>query len=136
MRILLVSLMMVALAACSKKEPAADAADASAATNEQAAATEPGAEPAPADAAPAEPAQADAQIAADLNAVPDTLQKQEYDNAVDTLTAAGMTAQSEDQKRAYQEQLYRSLDYLRQKAESDARAKEAYERLGRRMMGR
>lgn len=136
MRILLFSLMVIALAGCSKKAPAADAADASGATNEQAAA-EPGAEGAPAEPAPAEPSTVDnAQIAQDLNAVPDTLQKQDYDNAVDTLTAANMTAQTDAQKQAYQDQLYRALDYLRQKAESDARAKEAYERLGKRMMGR
>ena len=141
MRILIIlPLLALGLAGCSKKE-SADVSQETPATNDQAAAdqavAEPAAEPAPAEPAPApDPAVDNAMIAQDLNAVPDTLQKQDFDGAVDALSAANLAAQTDEQKRAYQEQLYRTLEALQKQAETDAKAREAYERLGRRTMGR
>ena len=136
--VLLCPLLAVALAGCSKKEVAADDSQPPASTNTEAAAEPAPEQPAPAaDAAPAPEVQVvDVQISKDLNALPDTLKNQDYDAAVDTLTAAKLAAMSEDQRRAYMEQMYKTLQYLQQKAETDARAQEAYQKLGRRMMGR
>jgi hypothetical protein len=133
MRTLASSLVLaLGLVACSKKEVAVDASEQATTTNADQAA----AEAAPADAAPAQDVQTVEVIAQDLNAVPETLQKQDYDGAVDTLTAAKLTAATPEQEKAYREQLYRTLEYLQKKAETDAKAQEAYQKLGRRMMGR
>jgi Skp family chaperone for outer membrane proteins len=130
-------LLSLGLAACSKKEVAVDASDPAAGTNaDQVTAETPPAEPAPAEAPPAQDVQVVEVIAQDLNAVPETLEKQNYDGAVDALTAAKLTAGTPEQVKAYREQLYRAIEYLQKKAETDAKAQEAYQRLGKQMMGR
>jgi hypothetical protein len=65
---------------------------------------------------------------------------QNYDNAVRAWVAldqAQRQAQMNDAMRAeYARRAYLAQEALRQKAETDARAREAYQALGRVMMGR
>jgi hypothetical protein len=130
-------LLAVGAVGCSRKDAAADTPQVAAATNADGTAAD-----APAEAPPAEPAPApdtgggQELIAQDLSTIPETLQKQNYDGAMDTLTAAQLTAGTPEQVKAYREQLYRTLEYLQQKKDTDAKAAEAYEKLGRRTMGR
>jgi hypothetical protein len=76
------------------------------------------------------------QLNADLQAVPTALQGQDYDGAVDSLATIGLAPKTAAQQEAYLQQLYQTQEYLRQRAEEDARARAAYQRLGRTMTGR
>jgi hypothetical protein len=106
--------------ACSKKEPAADESAALAA-----------------DGTPvARPAKGNAQIAADLNQVTKNVQAQQYDSAVSTLMTLKEIPKSDQDERLYQQSLHQTSELLRQKAETDARARESYQVLGRAMTGR
>lgn len=139
--------LALALVGCSKKEAAGPAEGDAAATNtteqaEQAAepAAEPAVEPAyesPAEMAAERPEQLEgAAVSAEVNSASQSLNASDYDSAVDSLANAGTAKMTPEQQAAYNAQLYRTLDALRQKAESDARAQQAYERAGRKLMGR
>jgi hypothetical protein len=68
------------------------------------------------------------------------IQNQDYDNAVRQaiqLNKAQQQAQlSEAARLEYQRRLYDAQEALRQKAQTDPKAREAYEVLGRAVMGR
>lgn len=138
-RFLLLSAMLW-LVGCSKKEP--EAAPPPAAAVEQT--------PAPVNPAPAAsptPAQAPAvqienvqQVNASFDAVSKDIAAQNYENAVRTWVAmdqAQRQAQvNEAVRQAYARRAYQLQEALRIKAETDAKAREAYQALGRVMMGR
>jgi hypothetical protein len=132
--------MLAVLAGCSKQEqsdaqaipeaapeavPEADQAEA-AAVQEDAPALE---------IAPSEYAD-NPLVTSDLSSVSEHLQNQDYDTAVANLLMVNMAPKNEAQQQAYRDQMYYTLEYLRQRAEQDARAQEAYQKLGRGLMGR
>lgn len=131
----------MALVGCSKKEEAAVPAEGDAAeTNAVEQAEQPTEEPTEsvAEMAPETPPEEmeGAPVSADVSSVPQSLQAADYDAAADTLATAGKAQMTPEQQAAYNRQLYNTLDALRQKAESDARAQQAYERMGKKLMGR
>lgn len=139
--------LLLVLVGCSKKEAAGPAEGDAGATNAAEQAEQPA--EAPAEAPVETPTESVAEMApetlegieqsaasADVSSVSQSLQSADYDAAADTLAAAGKAKMTPEQQAAYNAQLYRTLDALRQKAETDARAKEAYERAGRKLMGR
>jgi hypothetical protein len=146
--IALVSILALGVAGCSKKDeagtevtqevpaPAPETPAEAPAENADAAAA---AAPAPApDASATEAAVVldNAQMSEDLNAIPGALDQANYDTAVENLAALGAAPKSDVQDQAYREQLQRTIEYLRQKAETDAAARAAYQKLGRATMGR
>ena len=104
------------------------------------------ASPPPAVAAPAAAPVAPAAVAnvqqmnATWDVVSKQIQNQDYDNAVRQaiqLNKAQQQAQlSEAARLEYQRRLYDAQEALRQKAQTDPKAREAYEALGRAVMGR
>jgi len=95
--------------------------------------------------APAQPATAvqianEQQVSAHWDNVSKEITTQNYDNAVRAWVAldqAKRQAQMTEAMRAeYARRAYLAQEALRQKAETDARAREAYQALGRVMMGR
>ena len=109
----------------------------------------PVAEPAPAPEAPppvqsAAPVQVQMQTAQQVNANWDSVSKQiaaqNYDNAVRNWIAMDQARRQAQMNEALQAEYYRraylAQEALRQKAETDAKAREAYQALGRVMMGR
>lgn len=141
MKIPVLCAALVALAVgCSKQQdPAVPQVEVTnSAPAEEQAAVDPAANPAP-EAAPApmpEVLPDNAQIAQDLGSVGTSLQSQEYDAAVDNLAVIRQVPMNDAQRQAYQDQLYQTMEYLRQRAENDARARAAYQRLGRSVTGR
>jgi hypothetical protein len=140
--IALLSVLALGLVGCSKKEaPAADVAQDPAAATAETPAEAPAEAPTEA-AAPApeanttEAAVEGGQLSQDLNAVPGSLEQANYDTAIENLAAVGYAPKTEAQEQAYQDQLRRTMEYLRQKAETDAAARAAYQKLGRATMGR
>jgi hypothetical protein len=135
--LILLPILVFALVGCSKKQTTQPVEQA-AATNTTDQAEQPAEQPEeqPAEMVAEQPAEQPDGQPADLSGVQQNLQSQDYNAAVDALGAANMAQMTPEQKKAYQDQLYRSLDFLRQQAEKDARAQEAYQRLGRKMMGR
>jgi hypothetical protein len=77
-------------------------------------------------------------ILRDLDSIPLTLENQDYNTAINQLGAMGQVQgqMTDAQRKAYQQQLWQAQEYLREQAKRDASAQEAYERLGRQMMGR
>jgi hypothetical protein len=136
MRFLGKSILVGALAAapvlvgCSKKEPEAPPQ-----VVEQPAA------PVAAPAAQSTPSvQNVQQVKASWDAVSQTIAKQDYDNAI-RMWAALDKAQRQAQmneavRQEYERRFYEAREALRQKAETDARAREAYQALGRAITGR
>jgi len=119
--LVLLSILAIGLAGCSKKEP------------DPVAVADPNAE----SAAPAEaPPQGNAQLTQDLNAVQSDLEKAEYDRALETLTAVGLAEKTPAEEQAYQEQMRRTADFLAEKAANDPKVMEYYQRLGRIKKGR
>lgn len=100
--------------------------------------------PAPAAAQPRPIAPAAVATVQQVNTSWDSVSKQianqDYDNAVRQaiqLNQAEQQAQlSEAVRNEYRRRLYQAQEALRQKAETDAKAREAYQKLGRAMMGR
>jgi ADP-ribosylglycohydrolase len=80
------------------------------------------------------------QVNANWDAVSQQIANQDYDNAVRQaiqLNRAQQQAQlSEAVRNEYARRLYQAQEALRQKAETDAKAREAYQKLGQAMMGR
>ena len=80
------------------------------------------------------------QVKASWDAVSQNIAKQNYDNAIRMwaeLDRAQRQAQmSEAVRQAYEQQFYQTREALRQKAETDAKAREAYQALGRAITGR
>jgi len=122
----------LALAGCSKKEEAPPP---------------PAAEPAPvAEGAPKAAAVSPAalanvqQVNANWDAVSQQIANQNYDNAIRAwaqLDQAQRQAQmSEAARIEYQRRLYHAQEALRQKAQTDPKAREAYQALGRAVTGR
>jgi PBP1b-binding outer membrane lipoprotein LpoB len=122
------------LAGCSKE--AAEAPIAPAADTTPAPAATPG-QPAP--AAPAAVVNVQ-QIQTSFDTVTKQIAAQDYDNAVRqalVLNQAQLQAQVNDAARMeYSRRLRDVQEALRQKAETDPKAREAYQKLGRAMMGR
>ncbi len=121
------------LAGCSKPvsyepQPEAEPADAQ---DQQAAYPEP---------APPPPVQMPAgdAVLQDLDSIPLTLENQDYNTAVNQLGAMGHVQgqMTEAQRQAYQQQLFQTQQYLLEQSKQNAAAKEAYDRLGKQMMGR
>ena len=144
MRIIaLLSVVALGVVGCSKSEEtgseltqdtaAPAAAEAPAEGGGDAAAAAPA--PAPEPAAP-EMVVDNAQMNQDLTAIPGALQQANYDTAVENLAALGMAPKTDAQELAYRQQLQNTIEYLRQKAETDAAAAAAYQKLGRATMGR
>jgi len=121
---------------CSKKEAEAPAP----AVVEQAAA--PTNSPAPQEATP--PVQAQVanvqQVNANWDAVSKDIAAQNYDNAVRAWVAMDLaqrqTQMNEAARKEYARRAYQMQEALREKARTDAKAREAYQALGRVMMGR
>jgi hypothetical protein len=80
------------------------------------------------------------QVNANFDAVSKDIAAQNYENAVRTWVAmeqAQRQAQNNEAVRqAYAWRAYQVQEALRKKAETDPKAKEAYQALGRAMMGR
>jgi hypothetical protein len=80
------------------------------------------------------------QVNANWDAVAKDISNQNYDNAVRAWVAldqAQRQAKMNEALRAeYLRRAYQAQEALRQKAETDAKAREAYQALGRLMMGR
>lgn len=80
------------------------------------------------------------QVNASWDAVSTQIQNQDYDNAVRQaiqLNKAQQQAQlSEAARTEYRRRLYEAQEALRQKAETDAKARQAYQALGRAVTGR
>jgi hypothetical protein len=76
------------------------------------------------------------RLLGDLNGVTATLQNQDYDAAVNTLAAVSLVRMTPEQQRAYHQQLYQAQELLLQRANSDPRARQAYENLGKKVTGR
>jgi PBP1b-binding outer membrane lipoprotein LpoB len=95
------------------------------------------ANPAPAPPPPVQMPAGDA-VSQDLDSIPLTLQNQDYNTAVNQLGAMGHVQgqMTEAQRRAYQQQLFETQQYLLEQSKQNAAAKEAYDRLGKQMMGR
>jgi hypothetical protein len=101
--------------------------------------------PAPAEAPKAEAASPAAvanvqQVTAQWDAVSQQIANQEYENAVRAwaqLDKAQKQAQMDEAARKeYQRRLYFAQEALRQKAQTDPKAREAYQAMGRAAMGR
>jgi hypothetical protein len=92
-------------------------------------------------AAPATPSfQNVQQVQASWDAVSQNIANQNYDNAI-RMWAEMDRAQRQAQMAAavrqeYEQRFYQAREALRQKAETDAKAREAYQALGRAMTGR
>jgi hypothetical protein len=126
------------LGGCSKPVsylPAEGEEPADAAADQQAAYPAPA--PAPAPVPQAQVPAGDA-VSQDLNSIQLVLENQDYNTAVNQLGAmSAMQGQMTDaQRQAYQQQLWQAQEYLREQAKRDANAQQAYERLGKQMMGR
>lgn len=80
------------------------------------------------------------QVNASWDSISQKIANQEYDNALRAwaqLEQAQRQAQmSEAARSEYQRRLYHAQEALRQKAETDAKAREAYQALGRAITGR
>ena len=126
-----VSIMALALVGCSKEEPppAPPPVDTEPA-EEQAAA------PAPAPVAAAPQPGLNDVVLQDLNNIQVSLESENYDAAVSSLSAINQVQMTPQQAAAYRAQLQATQDYLIQRMQSDQRAREAYNRLGRQTMGR
>lgn len=121
------------LAGCSKKDEAPPPSPAA----EQATA----AEGAPKAAAVSPAALANVQqVNANWDAVSQQIANQNYDNAIRAwaqMEQAQRQAQmSEAARTEYQRRLYHAQEALRQKAQTDPKAREAYQKLGRAVTGR
>jgi hypothetical protein len=105
--------------------------------------------PAPAAAAPdPQPARAVApaavvnvqQAKADWDAVTQKISNQDYDNAVRQAILLNQLQQqanlNETVRKEYERRMYEAQEALRKKAETDANARAAYQKLGRALMGR
>jgi hypothetical protein len=80
------------------------------------------------------------QVQASWDAVSQNIANQNYDNAI-RMWAEMDRAQRQAQMAAavrqeYEQRFYQAREALRQKAETDAKAREAYQALGRAMTGR
>jgi hypothetical protein len=129
----LVTLCFLALlvVGCSKEEPPPPPA-AEAELGEEEVAAEP--TPAPVAAAP-QPALNDV-VLQDLNQIQVSLESENYDAAVSSLSAINQVNMTPQQAAAYRAQLQATQDYLIQRMQSDQAARDAYNRLGRQTMGR
>jgi len=125
----------VALVGCSKETSEAPPAPAV----QQAEVPQP-ATPAPVTPAPSVQIANVQQVNANWDAVSKDISSQNYDNAVRawvSLDQAQRQAQMNEAVRTeYLRRAYQAQEALRQKAETDAKAREAYQALGRVMMGR
>ena len=100
--------------------------------------------PAPAPTAqsaqPAQAAQQVQQVNANWDAVSKDIAAQNYDNAVRAWVAMDLAQRqaqlNEAARKEYARRAFQMQEALRQKAETDAKAREAYQALGRVMMGR
>ena len=90
--------------------------------------------------APAASAQQIQQVNANWDAVSKDIAAQNYDNAVRAWLAMDLAQRqaqlNEAARKEYARRAYQMQETLRQKAETDAKAREAYQALGRVMMGR
>jgi hypothetical protein len=77
-----------------------------------------------------------AQLQEDLHGVSASLEAQDYEGALTTLGAMEHVPMTPAQQQAYQLQLFQTMEYLRQKAQTDEDARKAYQRLSHQMMGR
>lgn len=129
--LILLPVVALALTGCSKDEssdlilPPEDEP-----LEEQAAAAQPAPQAAPV------PAPASDVVMQDLNAIPANLDSGNYDAAVTSLSAMRHVEMDAAQKQAYRQSMFDTQQYLLQQAQSDPKAQEAYNRLGRQVMGR
>ena len=86
-------------------------------------------------AAPA-PKPVKAELQKQFQAVDQKIQNQQYDDAVAALVQAREAVRTEEEQRAFRQQLLEAQQALQEKAETDAKARESYQALGRIMMGR
>ena len=96
---------------------------------------EPTASADPGAAAPV-PKKTSPKVATQLSTVDQKLEKNEYDAAVAALMQAKTAAQTEADELAYRQQLYETQQKLLEKAETDPKARETYQALGRVVTGR
>ena len=126
-------IMALVLVGCSKEEPApasppveTDPAEAQAAA--------PAPAPAPVAAAP-QPGLNDV-VLQDLNNIQVSLESDNYDSAVSSLSAIRHVNMTPQQEAAYRQQLHLTQQYLLQRMQQDQAARDAYNRLGKQTMGR
>jgi hypothetical protein len=72
----------------------------------------------------------------DLNNIQVSLESDNYDSAVSSLSAIRHVNMTPEQERAYRQQLQLTQQYLLQRMQNDQAARDAYNRLGKQTMGR
>ena len=123
-------ILTLAMVGCSKEEPAPPPPPVDT-PPEQAAA------PAPAAPAPAAPQPAlNDVVLQDLNSIEVSLESENYDAAVSSLSAIRHVQMTPEQQRLYRQQLHMTQQYLLQRMQNDQAARDAYNRLGAQTMGR
>jgi hypothetical protein len=76
------------------------------------------------------------QIVADLNTIDQKVQAKQYDAAVGSLLTIKEIPKTDAEEKEYQKRLYSTMDTLREKAQTDPKAQESYQMLGRAVTGR
>ena len=76
------------------------------------------------------------QVKAQLDSVDQKIENKQYDDAVAALLQAKAAAKTEADRIAYEDQFFAAQRALVEKAQSDPKAKESYEALGRIVTGR
>ena len=129
----IIASIAVATASCSKEEAVAPEP----LPLEEATAPAPGTEAA---AVPpvqvAAPAELGPQFQEDMTAASQSLNAGDYDRAITTLITMDQVPKSAAAEAAWRAYYYQQVEALRQKAEFDENARQAYQRMGRQMMGR
>jgi len=124
------SIMALVLVGCSKEEPPPAPPPVADPAEEQAAA------PAPAPVAAAPQPGLNDVVLQDLNNIQVSLEGDNYDSAVSSLSAINYVDMTPQQQAAYRQQLHLTQQYLLQRMQSDQAARDAYNRLGKQTMGR
>ena len=125
-------ILALAIMGCSKEEPAPTPPPVDEEQGQAAAPT-----PAPAAPAPAAPQPAlNDVVLQDLNSIDVSLESENYDAAVSSLSAIRHVQMTPEQQRLYRQQLHMTQQYLLQRMQNDQAARDAYNRLGAQTMGR